>query len=73
MLHFTLSKFRARLIGALGLLAAVLMTNCCPPLSMNGKIEKPEQPLATAKSNIAIATTAPTPSPQASAVEATGK
>jgi len=73
MLHFTLSKFRARLLGALGLLAAVLMTNCCPPLSMNGKIEKPEQPLATAKSNAAIAANAPAPAPQASAVEATDR
>jgi len=72
-LHFTLSKFRARLIVALGLLAAVLMTNCCPPLSMNGKIEKPEQPLATAKSNVAIAANAPASSSQASAVEAAGK
>jgi len=31
MFHRTLSKFRARFVGAFGLLAALAMTNCCPP------------------------------------------
>lgn len=73
MLNFTLSKFRARLLVALGLLAAVLMTNCCPPALLNNKIEKPEPFSIAAKNDVAIATNAPSPAQHENAVETTGK
>ncbi|GEM_PF-4902736 len=70
MFNFTLSKFRARLLGALGVLAAILMTNCCPPATLNGKIEKPNRPVVAAKSNIAAGKT---PSLQDNTIVATDK
>lgn len=51
MFNFTRSKFRARLFGALGLLAALAMTNCCPPLLLEHPVKKTDQAPAVEKKN----------------------
>jgi len=51
MFHRTLSKFRARFVGAFGLLAALAMTNCCPPALLEHPAEKTDQVSAVEKKN----------------------